>query len=65
MSQSVLFDAPGPKTIRRHRLYTVLTVLVLAGIAALAVYRLADRGQFEADTKGSRLGRLPSVTRES
>ena len=26
MSQSVLFDAPGPRTVRRHRLYTVLTL---------------------------------------
>jgi glutamate transport system permease protein len=49
MSQSVLFDAPGPRTVRRHRIYTVLAVLVLAGLVALAVYRLAQRDQFAGD----------------
>jgi glutamate transport system permease protein len=46
MSQSVLFDAPGPRTIRRHRLYTVLTVLAIAGLVALAAYRFQQKGQF-------------------
>lgn len=49
MSQSVLFDAPGPRTIRRHRLYTVLTVLALAGLVALAVYRFQQKGQFAGE----------------
>lgn len=49
MSQSVLFDAPGPKTVQRHRLYTVLTVVVLLGALALVVARLNDRDQFAAD----------------
>lgn len=34
MSGSVLFDAPGPKTVARHRLYTVLTAV---GVAAALV----------------------------
>ncbi len=46
MSQSVLFDAPGPRTIRRHRLYTVLTLAVILGAVAYAAYRLYDRDQF-------------------
>ncbi len=47
MSQSVLFDAPGPRTIRRHRIYTVLTVLAILGAVAFAVYRLYEEEQFE------------------
>ncbi len=49
MSQSVLFDAPGPRTIRRHRLYTVITVAVIAGAIAYAAYRLNQENQFTAD----------------
>ena len=49
MSQSVLFDAPGPRTIRRHRVYTVLTVAAIVGVVAFAVYKLTQQDQFEAD----------------
>jgi glutamate transport system permease protein len=49
MSQSVLFDAPGPRTVRRHRLYTVLTLVALAAVVAFAVYRLNREGQFEGE----------------
>jgi len=45
MSAGVLFDAPGPKTIARHRLYTVVTVIGLLGLLAFAVYRLYATGQ--------------------
>lgn len=49
MSQSVLFDAPGPRTVRRHRLYTVLTLLALAALVVFAAYRLNTEGQFDGD----------------
>ncbi|WP_122816382.1 amino acid ABC transporter permease [Nocardioides pantholopis] len=49
MAGSILFDAPGPKTIARHRLYTVLTVLVLAALVGFAVWRLEDTGQLVYD----------------
>lgn len=49
MSASVLFDAPGPKTVRRHRLYTLLTVVALLGVLALVGWRLADSGQLDGD----------------
>lgn len=49
MSASVLFDAPGPRTVRRHRLYTVLTILAILGFLALAAVRLQNEGQFEAE----------------
>jgi glutamate transport system permease protein len=47
MSASVLFDAPGPRTRMRHRVYSIL---FLIGIAALLfwIYRKFDTaGQFE------------------
>ncbi|KAA1425836.1 amino acid ABC transporter permease [Nocardioides antri] len=47
MAGSVLFDAPGPRTIARHRIYSVLSVLALAGLAALVVLKLEEKGQFE------------------
>ena len=49
MSQSVLFDAPGPRTIRRHRVYTVITVMLIAAAIAFTVYKLDQSGQFAAE----------------
>jgi glutamate transport system permease protein len=49
MSSSILFDTPGPRTIARHRVYTVITVVVLIAVIAFVVKRLADAGQFEYD----------------
>ncbi|NPC97408.1 amino acid ABC transporter permease [Nocardioides sp. zg-DK7169] len=47
MSGNVLFDAPGPRTIARHRVYTVLTLLALAGIIGFFAWRLQVTGQLE------------------
>jgi glutamate transport system permease protein len=44
-TSSVLFDAPGPKTVARHRLYTALAVAGLLGVLAFLIWRLYDRGQ--------------------
>lgn len=49
MSQDVLFDAPGPRTVRRHRIYTVVALLALAAVVFLVVQRLAAKDQFTAD----------------
>jgi glutamate transport system permease protein len=46
---SVLFDNPGPRTIARHRLYSVLAALVLLGLLALLAWRMWDYGQFAYD----------------
>jgi glutamate transport system permease protein len=49
VASSVLFDAPGPKTRARHRLYAVISSIVLAALGALVVWRLWDAGQFDPD----------------
>jgi glutamate transport system permease protein len=50
MSQtSVLFDVAGPRTRARHRIYTVISLVVILGLAALLILRMADRGQFAYD----------------
>jgi glutamate transport system permease protein len=49
MSASVLFDAPGPRTRVRHRIYTVVFLLLVAG-ALFWIYRKFDEaGQFEPE----------------
>jgi glutamate transport system permease protein len=47
MSASVLFDAPGPRTVARHRIYTVASLVALAGLVAFAVWTMYDAGQLE------------------
>lgn len=49
MSAGVLFDAPGPRTVRRHRLYTVLAAVGVLGVAAWVLWSLYDDGQFAYD----------------
>ncbi|WP_336923104.1 amino acid ABC transporter permease [Aquipuribacter sp. SD81] len=46
---SVLYDAPGPKAIRRSRLLSVVSVVVFVVLLGLALLRLYRQGQFEAD----------------
>jgi glutamate transport system permease protein len=46
MSGSVLYDAPGPKTIARHRIYNIVAIVLLTGFIALVVWRLYQEGQF-------------------
>lgn len=43
---SVLFDAPGPKSRMRHRIYAVAGIAVVLALVAFVVYRFADTGQF-------------------
>ena len=49
MAGSVLYDAPGPRTIARHRLYTLLSVVALAVFLLLVVWKLDSEGQLEYD----------------
>ena len=44
----VLFDEPGPKALRRIRIATVLSLLVVAGVIYLAIHRFGQNGQLTA-----------------
>jgi glutamate transport system permease protein len=43
---NVLFDAPGPNAVRRHRIIAVLTVIFLFAVAAAVMWKLAVEDQF-------------------
>ena len=43
---SVLFDTPGPRTRARHRIYTVVSAVVLAGLLAWFLWYLNEQGEF-------------------
>lgn len=49
MSGSVLFDAPGPRTVARHRAYTVAAALGIVALVAFLVWRLWVEDQLEYD----------------
>ncbi|KRC59664.1 MULTISPECIES: amino acid ABC transporter permease [unclassified Nocardioides] len=49
MSASVLFDAPGPATRMRHRIYTAVASAGILAAVVYAVLKLNDDGQFEYD----------------
>ncbi|WP_110183072.1 amino acid ABC transporter permease [Nocardioides solisilvae] len=49
MSASVLFDAPGPRTVARHRVYSVVAAVVLLAFLVWAVKRFYDAGHLEGD----------------
>ncbi|MCF3124592.1 MULTISPECIES: amino acid ABC transporter permease [Streptomyces] len=43
---TALYDIPGPHTVRRHKLYGVLSTLVVLGLVAWILYLLFDTDQF-------------------
>ncbi|UNO39314.1 amino acid ABC transporter permease [Streptomyces sp. MST-110588] len=45
---TALYDVPGPRTRRRHRLYGLAATAVLLALAAWIVHLLFDTGQFTA-----------------
>lgn len=46
---TILFDAPGPKARTRHRIYTVISAVIILGLAYLAYRQLNSRDQFDYD----------------
>lgn len=44
MSASVLFDAPGPKTVVRNRIFAVIGGGAIVALIALSLVRLSDKG---------------------
>lgn len=49
MSDSVLFDAPGPRARARQRVVAAVGGLILLGFAAFALWKLAEKGNLEGD----------------
>ena len=47
MSGNVLFDAPGPRTVARHRLYTAVSAVALVALVLFMLYKLQETGQLE------------------
>ena len=45
---SVLYDVPGPRAMARNRILGVATVVVVAGLLAIRLWRLFATGQFTA-----------------
>lgn len=44
---TLLFDVPGPKARRRHKILSVVTVAGVAAFLGLVVWRFASTGQFD------------------
>ena len=51
-ADAVLYDAPGPRAKRRSLIGTIVASLILLGLLALVVKRLADQGQFSMELWG-------------
>lgn len=49
MSSGVLFDAPGPRTIARHRIYTVISAVVILAALAWVVMKFEENGQLTGE----------------
>ncbi len=43
---TLLYEAPGPRTEARHRMYSILASLLLLAVAGLIGWRMWDTGQF-------------------
>lgn len=49
MSTSVLFDAPGPRARARHRVLTVVGLVLILGFVAFALWKLGEKGNLDAE----------------
>ncbi|MGW6527690.1 amino acid ABC transporter permease [Streptomyces venezuelae] len=45
---TALYDIPGPKTVRRHKLYGVVSTLIVLALVGWLLYLLFDTDQFTA-----------------
>lgn len=45
---SVLYDLPGPRAVARNRVFGIVTVVIVAALIAVILWRLIDTGQFTA-----------------
>ena len=51
-SETVLYDAPGPRARRRALIGTIIVSLMIVALAYVVVNRLADQGQFSMELWG-------------
>jgi glutamate transport system permease protein len=42
---TVLYDHPGPRTVARHRVYTVVAIVVVLGLLGFVLWRMWENGQ--------------------
>ena len=49
MSGTVLYDLPGPRARRRHRVAGGIGALGVAGVLALILLELVDQGQLDGE----------------
>lgn len=49
MSMSVLFDAPGPKTRARQRVYTLVSIVAIAALLGWVIWKLWEQEQITPD----------------
>lgn len=49
MSESILFDAPGPQARNRHRIAAVLGAVVILAVVVFVLVQLGRKNQLEAD----------------
>ena len=61
--QSVLYDVPGPRAVRRQRIGTAAALVLIAGLVAVAIQRLASRGQLGSTSLVRILDRLSGLRR--
>lgn len=52
MSETVIYDAQGPRAKRRTLIGTVFAVVLILGLVGVVIKRLADAGQFSMDLWG-------------
>ncbi|HET7477484.1 MAG TPA: amino acid ABC transporter permease [Dermatophilaceae bacterium] len=48
MNQAVLFDNPGPRAVRRHKVIAVVTALAALGVLWLVLVKLGEKGNLAA-----------------
>lgn len=49
MSDTVLFDTPGPRARSRHRIAAIVGTIVIVGLVVVALLRFKEKGNLDAD----------------
>lgn len=49
MSTAVLFDAPGPRARARHRVLSLVGLLLILSFVGFALWKLGEKGNLDAE----------------